>query len=76
MNMGVPIENVRGFRAFANCPFHDDAENSLVMDLRERTFHCQGCGATGVITTALAMLERTDEGDPAGPDPSTIANKG
>jgi hypothetical protein len=64
MQVGVAIggENVRGMRATANCPFHEDADqHSLVVDIRGGAFHCTGCGAQGNVVTTVAMIERTDE---------------
>ncbi len=40
------------------CPYHEEDTGSLVLNTRQDTFHCFGCGAEGEIKKIVAVLER------------------
>lgn len=43
------------------CPYHDDANPSLDVDLQKSGFHCWGCGKTGNHVELIARLEHCSE---------------
>lgn len=45
-----------GFKAI--CPFHDDKNPSMLIDLENGSFHCFGCGASGGASDFVKLMER------------------
>jgi DNA primase len=55
----LPFRSVRGFKAVAQCPFHDDATDpgTLIVELDKEMFHCDVCGARGDAVGFIAKYE-------------------
>ena len=49
------LGKVRGNQIMAVCPFHDDHDPSLSVNLQTGLFKCFGCGVSGDIFTFYAM---------------------
>src|SRR5690242_5254917 len=50
---------IRGDQAVLRCPFHNDTEPSLSINLREKIWQCFGCRAKGNILDFMALKENT-----------------
>ena len=58
MEVEIDSMSMRQPRLSLICPYHAEDTGSLVLNTRDSTFHCFGCGAEGEIKKINAVLER------------------
>lgn len=61
--MHVQQFTVRGNQATGLCPFHDDQQPSLSLNLTRGLFCCHACGVKGNVVQFQALLQKTDTKD-------------
>ena len=57
---GVALRRTGPSRLMGRCPFHDDADPSLLVDESDQHFHCFGCSARGDVVDFVMRLEGLD----------------
>ena len=51
----------RGKERRALCPFHDDSEPSLSVNIERRVYNCFGCHEKGNVLEFVAVMEEVDD---------------
>lgn len=55
----IPDVNLNEYKIV--CPFHEDVNPSMMVDLVEGNFYCYGCGKTGNALTFIKYLKHLDD---------------